>query len=522
MHRKPGQEKAAQFIRQCIEKEVFEPGEPIPGVTRLSCMAGVSKNSMWKAERTLKQEGILGGTKGTTYVIGARVQPDDEHETAGSGLKDTPLLWQRIKHELEKRILGHYYQADTPFPSVKDLQRDFTVSYSTIRKALHALCREGKLVPSKRGYRVPLNRYQRSIARIVLIGRADFEGSILGTGELDVLFWRSFEEQCTKTGVRMEIFRIGGDPNTSIASKGLHAHHYLAALQDTDATLGYLYVVNSLQCLDDEVFRKLSRFRKPVAVLDEEGGWDIEKYVGKNPFFRVFIHTLSRKSGRAVGQYLLGLGHRNIAYVSTHHRNVWSLRRYEGLASMYSDAGIPQGVVPFLFDNDLPPRVDGIHEIPRLDLNARLQPLIDSCERIRDIEPLVFSRQLNQLAAAIRGDLSALSQRALYARPILQRLALDKSITAWVFVNDFAAIAALEFCAQHDIAVPRRVSVVGFDDCLGAMRYRLTSYNFNIPGTVNAMLNYVMNTPIWKIAHHKRVIEIEGFLVERKTTAKIR
>jgi DNA-binding LacI/PurR family transcriptional regulator len=65
-----------------------------------------------------------------------------------------------------------------------------------------------------------------------------------------------------------------------------------------------------------------------------------------------------------------------------------------------------------------------------------------------------------------------------------------------------------------------KIAVVGFDDTFEAFHHGLTSYNFNIQATVQVMVSYIVNPTSLPSNRRSVAFEIEGMLVERKTTYK--
>lgn len=83
-------------------------------------------------------------------------------------------------------------------------------------------------------------------------------------------------------------------------------------------------------------------------------------------------------------------------------------------------------------------------------------------------------------------------------------------------INDLIAIPTLDFLRRHNITVPGRSPVCGFDDTLDALGQRLTSYNFNVPAVVRGMVDFVLRPGVEMGRHDREFpVEIEGVVIER-------
>ncbi len=104
--------------------------------------------------------------------------------------------------------------------------------------------------------------------------------------------------------------------------------------------------------------------------------------------------------------------------------------------------------------------------------------------------------------------------------PLFDQALQDPEITAWVGSSDVHALDALDYLRRKHIAVPGEISVIGFDDVIDASVKNLTSYNFNSQAVIQAMIRHIFNRPGHLKQTEPQIVEIEGFLVERRTTCK--
>jgi LacI family transcriptional regulator len=104
--------------------------------------------------------------------------------------------------------------------------------------------------------------------------------------------------------------------------------------------------------------------------------------------------------------------------------------------------------------------------------------------------------------------------------PLFEETLMNKKITAWVMANDYAAMLAIDFLREKKVRIPEDLSIISFDNTPGAVEYQLTSYDFNHGGTISMMLNYAIRPSIIPEAQRDKVIEIEGTIIERRSTAR--
>jgi DNA-binding LacI/PurR family transcriptional regulator len=104
--------------------------------------------------------------------------------------------------------------------------------------------------------------------------------------------------------------------------------------------------------------------------------------------------------------------------------------------------------------------------------------------------------------------------------PLFERALSNKTITAWVMANDYAAMLAVDFLREKKVRIPENLSIISFDNTPGAVEYQLTSYDFNHSGIISMMLNYLIRPSIIPQAQRDKTIGIEGTIIERRSTAR--
>jgi DNA-binding LacI/PurR family transcriptional regulator len=107
--------------------------------------------------------------------------------------------------------------------------------------------------------------------------------------------------------------------------------------------------------------------------------------------------------------------------------------------------------------------------------------------------------------------------------PLLENAFSHKAITAWVCANDAMASFALLFLRTKKTAVPKFLSITGFDDDIEmAFKDMITSYNFNMPAGVAQMIDYLLHPRqrLFDRTGPDKNIEIKGYIVERRTSGR--
>jgi DNA-binding LacI/PurR family transcriptional regulator len=102
----------------------------------------------------------------------------------------------------------------------------------------------------------------------------------------------------------------------------------------------------------------------------------------------------------------------------------------------------------------------------------------------------------------------------------LLAVAKDPAITALVGENDRLAHFALNLFESSGIAIPRQLSIAGFDNSIESLGVGLTSYDFNTPAYVNAITDFLLRPPQPRgKTPHRGTIEVEGRVIMRRSTA---
>ncbi len=497
-------EKVIAHIEYAISRGEFAPGERIPSASVLAGNIGVSKQTVWNAVKYLKQRGVLEpDAHRFLKVTGSEVPRQDvRHPRSGRHSVGDGVL-ERFRRD----VLTGIYPESVVLPSRKELQARYQVSARTLNKVLHQLEKECLVVCRRnRIWIQPPSRTSVLQKRIVLVCRGELSGR-LALSPHDETLVPMVQAACARQGIRMDVVVV--HPRDKGPSLDVNPISY-QQIPRSESVLGYVYVVSTPENLDIDVLHELSLTGKKVAVIDEHGGVEYPRFARESANFHFFPVAISARAGRDVGQFLLGLGHRHVAFLSHFRfpRAQYALKRLEGLQEVYRQAGYSEGVYEYVNPRPLPRDT------------FRPTPVMNAYEKWATSVPSEFRDEYDTFMAQFSEKTWFRARRRVVIGRLFQEALKEDRITAWVCVNDQVGVLALEFLARYSRRLSRKISVVGFDDVLEATQHRLTSYNFNMEGLMQATLNYLLRPSSFRTAWKCNVTEVEGFIVARDSTRK--
>jgi len=521
--RKPGIEKAIAFIKNGITSQHFV--RRLPPIRLLAREAQVSFVTMWKAVNQLKTLKVLIENKSgyaniiichdknkdlkETHLETAEIQLDGEAEN---------VFWQKVKNRLKKDILSGRYPHGQPLPSCKELMYYHGVSFRTLKKSLDALVTEGMIKPYKKGYIVPTITISEAHARVVAIGCGWKDGKIWADYQ-DKNYFRILESECIQSKIALDLIVYYRENNLL---NFIHSATRKPYNLGNDNILGIIFIVANLEVNPEEILKELSALKKPIAVLDVVGYFNVSPGFSGNRFMQFFTTTASAFPAKKVAKYLLSLKHTHVAFISPFHRASWSKIRYKNCASVYRDAGFPEGVKPLVLDR-YAYQWDYIRDTKSCE---DLRSLISQYTQWKEYAHSNFFKRFGNISYSISKYLTewncASGEIYKKMRSLCEKALRDKTITAWLMANDFAATLALDYLKEKNIRMPEDISIISFDNTLDAMEYQLTSYDFNNNGIVTMMLRYVLMPSTIPANQRGKFVEVEGTIVVRRSTAPAR
>jgi DNA-binding LacI/PurR family transcriptional regulator/DNA-binding transcriptional regulator YhcF (GntR family) len=514
---RPGIRRACEYLDK-IKLEQY--GTVLPPIRSLAESSGVSFVTMWKALKYLQGNGtLISGPNGNhcfssnhTPTLSPEKAPCSEFEL--SEQKNRGRSQQHVTDKLYKDIVTGRFIGSEKLPSCKELQQFYEVSFAKLKKSLAVLVEQQILEQRTNGYFIPSLTGGAGHARIVAIG-CGWEDGKIWVDHQDKNYFRAIESECIRMKIQLDVI-------VHYHNQGRLQFVHSASSKDYDlddrTILGYIFIVANLDSNPQEVLEKLVRRRRNVAVLDVVGGWKVPQCAQGNRFIQFFTATASTLPAKRVAQYLLGKGHKHIGFFSPFHRALWSQQRFTTISEMFRKAGFPQGAAPFVHNIYA-------YQWDYLDKNEYqedLRSLIDQYSQWKkEVHGALFKKFGNigyNIVKYMTEWNCASGEIYEKMKPLFEKALKDRSITAWVMANDFAATMAIDYLKGCNIKVPDDLSIISFDNTLDAMEYQLTSYDFNNYGIVSLMLRFILAPQTVKPERMGGFLEVDGALVIRRSS----
>jgi DNA-binding LacI/PurR family transcriptional regulator/DNA-binding transcriptional regulator YhcF (GntR family) len=542
--KRPAVQKASDYIRINLERGVWQQGERLPATRKLAGQAGVSFVSMIKAIALQKSKGLISG------IERGRIRAGSDLSERVPYVEPASAIWQMKRRALEKDILSGAFAHRRALPSVKELQETYGTSFRTMRKILRTMVSEETLRLRGKTYELQPVLRRSSSQRIVFftLQIKSVIRSALNQGQYKVL--ELLEQECSLGRNSLEVVEIDFynpiETHRKISSRSLD-HQVMGYVLDL-----WWFPGDEYRRAYIDLFARLSKLKRPVAILDEIGDFSLPLPYASNPLFQVF-HIEGKSAGARIARVLLAMGHRSVAFIAAQKSAYFAHQRLEGVVEQYAKAGYGDRVIPILgnmqnnpmlqildiagFDSRLLLKVAAVYrtESQAADLIESLtqfragtpeQPfdgrdvreLRNNLGAIADLEKRnrgkkFFDQMCFAAIAQASAEISAMANAPLFK----QALNLPH-ITAWICANDDCALAALDFLRREKVAVPGKLSVVGFDnEPVKAIEQRLTTLDFNAAGFIHRMLNFIARPPRTRGPYHHRPIEVEGIVMIRDT-----
>ena len=515
---KPGIERACLYLSD-LSRQGY--GTPLPSIRMLAQKARVSFVTMWKALQKLRNEGKVTLDSGGSYrVAGKEIHEVSDAVSEKIGTDPSSLLpslvsCQSITEKMYRDIVSGRYPGGEKLPSCKELQRFYGVSFATLKKALLSLIDEEIVEARTNGYFIPSLTGSTGHAKIVAIA-CGWEDGKIWVDHQDKSYFRALEAECIRMNIRLDVI-------VYFRTRERLQFVHTASKADYDLTdrtiIGYLFIVANLDSTPEEVLERLVGLRRNVAVLDVVGGWRFPRCAQGNRHVQFFTATASTLPAKRVAHYPLNKGHCHIAFISPFHRALWSQRRFDTIAEMFTRAGFAEGVVPFVM-SEYAYQWDFLKN---QEHQEDIRSLINQYAEWKKVAHGEFFKRFGNLGYSINKYITEwnCASGEIYEemRPLFTKAISDPSITAWVMANDFAATIAIDFLKERNVRIPEEISIISFDNTIDAMEYQLTSYDFNNSGIITMMLRFILASHTIRPGRKGGCVEVDGTLVVRRSTA---
>lgn len=485
-------------------------GSRLPPIAHMARESGVAPLTMWRAVQALASEAVVDirGPRNGTWVgkarREAREQPVDSSEPVPR--------WLSVRRRLLDDLIHGVFPPQHSLPSRKELCHRYGTCGRVLRRALESLAADTYLVPHKRSYRPSAPGVSEKSSCIAVIVSPNITVLFNEVTPLWQDFWRMLEAHCLRRNLRLIV--CNADSAQGVGPGPLLGNESLLAYARRNPLLGCIVPTLGYHLADiDPFLRYLQRLRCPIAVVDSVADDVVPQWVYDDERYCCLRISATQACGRDVGNHLISLGHRRIAFLNPFEPAHWVLLRDRGLESAMVDAGLGDGLARCGLDSPMSIRLAWSAAIESASYREFLSQARSFEQWLHDDSGGVFRPPVcRRITPTLRQYVNNL--RAL---PLFERALADPNITAWVAVSDAMALAAMDFLAKRRVPVPRRLSVVGFDDTYEALTSGLTSYNFNVPRLIHAMLEFVLRRE--RPSPPGGVYEIPGHVVARRTAA---
>lgn len=497
-------------IRTLIERN---KREKLPSVRVLSLQLGVSLLTIHRALAILKKEGAVESRWGKGYYIPNKSLQKEVNNDAS---KDTNCLKvNKVKKTIltiKNDIIEGKYQTHQPLPSLKNLIAYYNVSYPTLKKALNSLVEENIIIQKGSRYYFFTNQ-NRIMAKIIVVAFGTERNSIKIVTEREQNFYRLLSRLAIDNNIFLETVCYNDylDEPHFYTPNDTNILDYMNNDNINGIILSTYHMKDSVECL-----RKLLTFNIPISVWVEDHRMVkmIDRYTTNYQRKLCFFDSsYSIQPGFEVGKYLIGKGHKNIAYISPFHESVWSQNRLIGLKKA-AKLTPSVNIYPFVNTQHLNEYFffeEAIKEFP-FEKNFFVRKIT------KKIYP--FLREKISSVKYEYGVLLRDNKLFTVCEKLMKEALKNSSIRAWVCANDCVAGLIMDYWNYEGIPLEKRPALVGFDNSFESFKKSITSYEFNTQGEIQQMLNHLLYPNISSLLKSKSSIRVSGRIVERDSSIK--
>lgn len=489
-------------IRTIIERI---PDGKLPSVRNLASRCSVSLVTTLRAIEVLKSEGLLKGGWGRGNYV---AEDEKAFLIRKTDLKTISTVKKTVTR-IKKDIIEGKYQTHLPLPSIKQLTAFYDVSYPTIKKALGVLTEENVIKRSGSRYYFFTDQV-KSNSRIAIIAFGFAGNSVKIETERERNFFRLLSTVAMQHNVVLETICCNDfleEPQFYTPDKS-PLEYYLKRNNIIGIILSSYHMKNSAECL-----RKVLSFNIPISAwVEDHRILKMIDYHGpgkkKLSFFDSSYSTLP---GYEVGRYLIGKGHRNIAYISPFHQSPWSQNRLAGLKkSAMSDPDIR--ILPFVRTEYLNDYFFMLKIMEESSFDQNVQVSGVACK----LHPFLKSR-----ISSIRYEYDTLLRDNMIfnvCEKLIKDASKDISITAWVCANDHIALLITDYWNYCSVPLSQRPALIGFDNSFKSLQRNISSYEFNTYGEIQNMLNHLLYPNSTYLLNGSYEMKLSGKIVERSSS----
>jgi len=503
----PGIQKVIDHINAGIASGAYQPGAILPSRGELARMLSLSPDTVALAIGQLKRAGILAGVRGQRCWIPHQVS--EQQRTLLGRSSKVQRTWDAVAERLKDDITTGAFPAGSALPTCKELSGRYRTSYVTLRKALDSLESLQLLTRRGRNFVVPAAALPAGRSHILFIWFNHLP--YLPTHDTDSSFIRALERECLRNSVVLEKRIVWADPRGRVI---LWRHRDPAPVEKSivESCMGVVYLVNWFASVNTVVFDWLAHLGKPVSIVDWLGDWNLPPAISGKPHIQLLRSSVTKRPGFDAGRFLISLGHRRIAYFSPYGLE-WPAVRMQGIIDACKLAGATYGVEAFIQH-----QVGTEEEFQKL-FGKRYSSIRSTME-----SPPDFPREYEAGRENLAGTAWLEYENATYFStlfPLFADALARRQITAWVGCNDAVCMMAFSFLRSRQVAIPRKISLIGFGNTLASVKADMTSYDFNFEAAVGSILTFLLRPGLVSRIRKLARPLIEGFMIERGSTARV-
>lgn len=504
--RAPALTRARAFLDGVIGKQSRLGEYLLPPLDRLAVDAGVSRMTMWHAVRMARERGMVrsAGSRGIAIVAMPPLPPAPPPPHVPADVS--------LEARLAQAIADGTYLPGSQLPSAKQLCVSHQAGNRRMRRALDQLEVDGLVIRrERRTFACHLPRTVQRATVVFVAAVADM--SILADATPRSLeFWRILEQETAIRGLTISVVSLGDTAKRLLSERD--ARRSPVHLNGRPV-LGFVCWNLAMGASDIAHLSAIATATgRPLAVFDELGQYEMPASVRNNRLCRNYpIHGTVR-SGQLLGRFLLASGYRRVAYVRAMRAR--DTPRLDGIVQSYVAAGLSDAVTVYQ-----PEPSDSEH---RLTDHLQSQHTTEASRLVidllrRDNLPATESDAV-QLGVGNLGRFVDRMHLRAQLTPTFAHIVQAGTHDVLVGDNDIIALLALEYLRSHGVRVPQTIGVAGFDDTVTAIGNGLTSYNWNVPGTVRSMMQFITrpreHDRLFRRKGHS--VEVDGMVMARATT----
>jgi len=507
MKKQPAFSKACSLLRALIERCRSTETPQLPTVRSLSKQWHLSPVPILKALHYFQRKGLIQIIQGRGIFLSEFTADPQMSQpfpaqleklpnatgfianASGTPTAQTPKKWQIVSSTIIRDISAGIYGRETILPNLKELCNRYGTAYPTIRQSIAYLLQNGYIEYWKKGYRPSHPPRASSKAKLLIISRDFFVHDSYEMLPYNQQLLAIIERECQYRSLTPERVRYRNVKSTLTISKESTEPDTIHFKKES--FLGILINGNGLKTILTPAFiQKLLHSGLPVVILDSDGTFSFPRELTNRRNLFIVPVGITESIGENAARFCIQKGHQNCIWLSSSQSH-WARNRLAGVEKVFSNVFGKESVHSF----SLPVEETYSESLERArKVNKKLTTLF----AYRDLHesPQALDKELElalqRSKPMIRRHLQ-LERRRKIAAAHLSQIASGHRSQLWICANDTTALLLKEFLINTGHRIPETVSLFSFDDSIEASIDRLTSSNLNLPATIRAAIDHIID-----------------------------